>query len=65
MIRSGMRVSVGQKIGDIDPRGAKDACYRISDKARAIGTGALKALMAFRVRMVQAQGGSVHLKSDV
>jgi xanthine dehydrogenase accessory factor len=33
------------KAGDIDPRGKKENCYSISDKARAIGGGVLEAIM--------------------
>ena len=35
----------GLKIGDIDPRGIKEYCMTISDKARAIGGGVLEAIM--------------------
>lgn len=29
-------VTEGMKIGDIDPRGIKENCFTISDKARAV-----------------------------
>jgi xanthine dehydrogenase accessory factor len=45
LIHDGLEVSAGQKIGDIDPRCIKEYCYKISDKANAIGRGALEALM--------------------
>lgn len=45
LIRDGSIVSADQKIGDIDPRGVQEYCHRISDKANAIGEGALKALL--------------------
>ncbi|MBP7090751.1 MAG: hypothetical protein KBA98_07930, partial [Syntrophorhabdaceae bacterium] len=38
-------VSAGEKIGDIDPRGVKEYCYTITEKARAIGGGVLEAVM--------------------
>jgi len=38
-------VSADEKIGDIDPRGIKDYCYTITEKARAIGGGVLEAMM--------------------
>jgi xanthine dehydrogenase accessory factor len=38
-------VAAGEKIGDVDPRGIKEYCYTISDKARAIGGGVLEAVM--------------------
>ena len=34
-----------EKIGDIDPRGVKEYCYTITEKARAIGGGVLEAIM--------------------
>ncbi len=44
LIHDGLRVSAGQKIGDIDPRGIRELCYRISDKADAIAGGVLSAV---------------------
>ncbi len=40
-------VSVGLKIGDIDPRDDPELCYHISDKSHAIGEGALEAVMTW------------------
>ncbi len=34
-----------EKIADIDPRGKKEYCYTITEKARAIGGGVLEAIM--------------------
>lgn len=48
IIHDGLTVSVGQKIGDIDPRGVREYCFKISDKANAIGDGALAALRVFK-----------------
>ena len=45
LIRPDSQVHKGLKIGDIDPRGAKDYCYTISDKSRAIGGSVLEAIM--------------------
>ena len=45
-IRDGMRVRAGLKIGDVDPRGDPAACWEISDKALAVGTGVLEAVLA-------------------
>ena len=47
-IRDGMRVRAGLKIGDVDPRGDPAACWEISDKALAVGAGALEAVLACR-----------------
>ncbi len=33
------------EVGDIDPRGKREHCFTISDKARAIGGGVLEALL--------------------
>ncbi|MFH1700906.1 MAG: selenium-dependent molybdenum cofactor biosynthesis protein YqeB [Candidatus Zixiibacteriota bacterium] len=48
LIANGSEVKQGQKIGDIDPRGKRDFCFRISDKANAIAGGALEAALALK-----------------
>jgi len=45
LIRNGLDVREGQKLGDVDPRGVKESCYTISDKARAIGGGVLEGIL--------------------
>ena len=40
-----IRVKNDEKIGDIDPRGIKEYCFTITEKARAIGGGVLEAIM--------------------
>lgn len=40
-------VTENEKIGDIDPRGKKEYCFTISEKARAIAGGVLEAIMHF------------------
>ena len=45
LLRDGTMVYPGMKAGDIDPRGKKENCYSISDKARAIGGGVLEAIL--------------------
>lgn len=45
LIRSGIHVSQGLKVGDIDPRDDASACYLVSDKALAIGGAALEAVL--------------------
>lgn len=42
-----IEVAAQEKIGDIDPRGMKEHCYTVTDKARAIGGGVLEAVMHF------------------
>ncbi len=45
LLREGAEVKKGMKVGDIDPRGKKEVCFTISDKARAIGGGVLEAIL--------------------
>ncbi len=45
LIREGIYVAEGQKIGDVDPRNDTEYCYTISDKARAIGGAVLEAVL--------------------
>ncbi|MGQ9645614.1 MAG: selenium-dependent molybdenum cofactor biosynthesis protein YqeB [Thermodesulfobacteriota bacterium] len=45
LIREGVEVKKGMKVGDIDPRGKKEYCFSISEKARAIGGGVLEAIL--------------------
>jgi xanthine dehydrogenase accessory factor len=45
LLREGVEVRKGMKVGDIDPRGKREFCFTISDKARAIGGGVLEAIL--------------------
>ena len=45
LIRPHTRVIKGLKIGDIDPRGRREYCYTISEKARAIAGSVLEAIL--------------------
>ncbi len=45
LLKNGLVVKEGQKVGDIDPRGDSSYIYRISDKANAIAGGVLEAVM--------------------
>jgi xanthine dehydrogenase accessory factor len=45
LLRDGVEVEEGMKVGDIDPRGKKESCFTVSDKARAIGGGVLEAIL--------------------
>ena len=51
IIMDGMEVTKGHKIGDIDPRGIREYCFSVSDKARAIGGGVLEAILAEREKI--------------
>jgi xanthine dehydrogenase accessory factor len=45
LIRSGVCVGEGLKVGDVDPRGELPYCWTISEKARALGGSALEAIL--------------------
>lgn len=45
LLRDGVEVKKGMKVGDIDPRGKSEYCFTISDKARAIAGGVLEAIL--------------------
>ncbi len=51
IIHGGLEVSIGQKIGDVDPRCIAEHCYQMSDKSDAIGEAVLEALMALKPRI--------------
>lgn len=46
LIRPGMHVAAGIKIGDIDPRAEPAHCFTISDKSLAVAGGVLEAILA-------------------
>jgi len=46
MARSGLPVTRGVKIGDVDPRDDPRYCFLVSDKSLAVGGGVLEALLA-------------------
>jgi len=48
MLHSGLKVFPGMKVGDIDPRGRREYCFTISDKARAVAGGVLEAYLYLR-----------------
>lgn len=45
ILRDGLEVHEGMKIGDVDPRAEKSHCFTISDKARALGGAVLEAML--------------------
>ena len=47
LMRQGIRVERGQKIGDINPRGNRRNCFEITAEARAIADGVLKGIRSF------------------
>lgn len=50
MIAEGTEVTQGFKIGDVDPRADRSACFEISDKARAVAGGVLEAILTLSRR---------------
>lgn len=46
IIRPGVHVTKGLKVGDVDPRDDPSACFLVSDKALAIGGGVLEAILS-------------------
>ncbi len=47
LIAPGHVARTGLKIGDIDPRADRTACFEISDKSRLVGAGVLQAVLAW------------------
>ncbi|MFA5576590.1 MAG: selenium-dependent molybdenum cofactor biosynthesis protein YqeB [Tissierellaceae bacterium] len=48
LIKEGLYVNKGLKIGDIDPRAIEEYAFTISEKARAVGGGVLESIMYLR-----------------
>jgi len=48
LLHDGLHVSKGMKIGDVDPRNERAACFLVSDKALAIGGGVLETILSQR-----------------
>lgn len=46
-IRSGVVAEKGLKLGDIDPRGKREYCFTVSEKARALGGSVLETVCAY------------------
>lgn len=47
LVHDGLAVRAGMKIGDVDARANREACFTISDKALAVGGGALEAILSW------------------
>jgi len=45
LVRDGLPVKAGMKVGDIDPRAVREHCFTISDKSRAVAGGVLEAVL--------------------
>ncbi|MFC1943244.1 selenium-dependent molybdenum cofactor biosynthesis protein YqeB [Chloroflexota bacterium] len=55
LIKEGIKVAKGIKMGDIDPRGQPNYCFTVSDKALAVGGGVLEAVLYHLIRLQQKQ----------
>jgi len=47
LVRDGVVVKKGQKIGDIDPRGQRERCFKIATEAETIARGVLEGIRLF------------------
>ncbi|MBW1881848.1 MAG: molybdenum hydroxylase, partial [Deltaproteobacteria bacterium] len=47
LVYPGSWVVEGQKIGDVDHRGARESCFTLSDKTRTISGSALEIVLSF------------------
>jgi xanthine dehydrogenase accessory factor len=52
VLREGTVITSGTKIGDVDPRGDRELCGRISEKALAIAGGVLEGILAQPAREI-------------
>jgi xanthine dehydrogenase accessory factor len=52
ILRDGMEVTRGIKLGDVDARDDPELCRLVSDKALAIGGGVLEAIMSSQYRNI-------------
>lgn len=44
LLRDGLKVKAGVKVGDIEPSGERELCFRVTDKSRKIGAAVVEAL---------------------
>lgn len=57
LLRPGVRVTAGLKIGDVDPRAERAHCFEVSEKSLAIAGGVLEAILAARSTLLQRHPG--------
>ncbi len=57
LVHDGLAVEAETKIGDLDPRARREYCFTISDKALAVGGGALEALLGHPVIRERVRSG--------
>jgi len=51
LIRPGYQAPAGLKVADIDPRGRREHCFTVSDKALAVAGGVLEAILGLGQRV--------------
>jgi len=44
LLRDGLKVKAGVKVGDIEPSGERELCFKVTDKSRRIGVAVVEAL---------------------
>jgi xanthine dehydrogenase accessory factor len=54
LLHSGLHVTKGFKIGDIDPRDDPEYCRHVSDKALSVGGGVLEAVFVRESQLIQS-----------
>ncbi len=57
LIHPSVPVFSGMKIGDVDPRGVRDHCFTVSEKALAVGGGVLEAILSAPQIAERLRGG--------
>lgn len=57
LLRPGVHVTAGLKIGDVDPRAERSHCFEVSEKSLAIAGGVLEAILAARSTLPRTRLG--------
>lgn len=57
LVHDGLGVTANEKVGDLDPRGRREACFTISDKSLAVGGGVVEAVLTW-LETQNAKAGS-------
>jgi len=57
LVRPGVPVTAGLKIGDVDPRAERWHCFEVSEKSLAIAGGVLEAILAARSTLTRRRLG--------
>ncbi|MCU0302454.1 MAG: hypothetical protein MUC56_00125 [Thermoanaerobaculales bacterium] len=55
LLRDGVPVKAGDRIGDVDPRGTTDDLDHVSDKSRRVAEGVLEALLSLLAELKRAR----------